>query len=226
MISASGAFQPRLEILPAAQLCLWDELASVPSHFTLYGGTAIALHLGHPESVDFDFFSRLAFDPDRLLSGLSFLAGCDVIQRQPGALTARVDRNGPVQVSFFATPHLGFIEPPVLAPDNGLRIARLTDLAGMKADVVQKRAEAKDYIDIDALMSAGITLPQALAAAKALQGPSFNPAITLKALAFFGDGNLAGLPAALKRRLQDAIRTVDLNRLPQMTVLRLPGEEH
>lgn len=92
--------------------------------------------------------------------------------------------------------------------------------------MVQKRAEARNDIDSDALMSAAMTLPQALAAAKALQGPSFNPAITLKELAFFGDGDLAGLPAALKRRLQDAIGTVDLNRLPQMTVLRLPGEEH
>jgi len=32
-------------------------LAGVPPHFILYGGTALALRLGHRESVDFDFFS-------------------------------------------------------------------------------------------------------------------------------------------------------------------------
>lgn len=219
VMSASSAFSPRLEILPAAQRRLWSELGHVPHEFTLYGGTAIALHLGHRESVDFDFFGRKHFDPDRLLSSVAFLSPAEVIQRQADALTVRVDRDGPVLVSFFATPQLGRIDRPVIAPENDLKIASLIDLAGMKADVVQKRAEAKDYLDIDALIRGGITLPQALAAACALQGAAFNPQITLKALAYFGDGNLAALPEPLKLRLQDAVRSVDLNHLPPIAVL-------
>jgi hypothetical protein len=50
-------FLPQLHILPEPQRLLWQELHAVPSSFILYGGTAIALHLGHRESVDFDFFS-------------------------------------------------------------------------------------------------------------------------------------------------------------------------
>ena len=49
-------FIPRLDILPEPQRRLWDELATVPAEFVLYGGTAIALHLGHRQSEDFDFF--------------------------------------------------------------------------------------------------------------------------------------------------------------------------
>jgi hypothetical protein len=52
----TALFQPKLEFLPATQRCLWDELDTVPEEFVLYGGTAIALHLGHRESVDYDFF--------------------------------------------------------------------------------------------------------------------------------------------------------------------------
>ena len=48
-------FQPRLDILPASQRTLWPELDATPDHFTLYGGTALALRLGHRQSVDFDF---------------------------------------------------------------------------------------------------------------------------------------------------------------------------
>jgi hypothetical protein len=48
-------FSPRTDILPAAQLRLWRELSAVPDEFVLYGGTAIALHLGHRTSVDFFF---------------------------------------------------------------------------------------------------------------------------------------------------------------------------
>jgi len=64
-----------------------------------------------------------------------------------------------------------------------LRIAGLLDLAGTKAAVVQKRAEARDYIDIDALIHCGnIGLPYALSAAKWIYGSQFNPELTLKSL--------------------------------------------
>src|ERR1700689_1890447 len=51
-------FNPRLDILPAAQLRLWFELSAVPEEFVLYRGTALALPLGHRTSIDFDFFSQ------------------------------------------------------------------------------------------------------------------------------------------------------------------------
>jgi hypothetical protein len=94
----------------------------------------------------------------------------------------------------------------------------MIDLAGTKASVVQVRAEAKDYLDIDALMRLGnISLPTALSAAQMIYGPSFNPEITLKALSYFDDGNLRELPDELKQRLAMAAREVDLDRLPGLT---------
>lgn len=57
-------FNPNLSILPPPQLQLWPELDATPEAFTLYGGTALALRLGHRASVDFDFFSNQPFDPD------------------------------------------------------------------------------------------------------------------------------------------------------------------
>jgi hypothetical protein len=109
---------------------------------------------------------------------------------------------------------------PHIAPDNGLQVAALLDLAGTKAFVVQGRAEAKDYADIDAILRDGrIDLPTALASAKAIYS-QFNPQITLKALSFFNEGNLRRLPKATKDRLAKAVREVDLDRLP--TIARAP----
>ena len=54
----SNEFSPRLDILPPPQISLWPELGQVPADFALYGGTALALHLGDRESIDFDFFYR------------------------------------------------------------------------------------------------------------------------------------------------------------------------
>jgi hypothetical protein len=54
------SFEPRLDILPESQRKVWPQLDDVPSHFVLYGGTGIALQLGHRNSEDFDFSPRRA----------------------------------------------------------------------------------------------------------------------------------------------------------------------
>jgi hypothetical protein len=132
----------------------------------------------------------------------------------PNTLTCLVDRSGPVKVSFFGLPHLQHIEAPEVAGDNGLKVASLIDLAGTKAAVVQQRAEAKDYVDLDAIMTAGIGLPLALSAAQCIYGPAFNPQITLKALSYFDDGDLRKLPDDMKRRIVAAVAGTDLGQLP------------
>ena len=71
-------FVPRLDILPNAQRRLWNELVAVPPEFVLYGGTAIALHLGHRRSVDFDFFVNRPFDPAKLAAELPFMKGATI----------------------------------------------------------------------------------------------------------------------------------------------------
>jgi hypothetical protein len=210
-------FAPRVDILPPPQRRLWDELAAVPPEFVLYGGTAIALHLGHRQSVDFDFFGNRPLDSTHLAPAVPFLAGATVTQREPNTFSCLVDRGGIVKLSFFGPPGIPRLLPPLVAPDNGLQVASLLDLAGMKASVVQVRAEAKDYLDIDAMLTSGrIDLPTALAAARAIYGAAFNPLATLKALTYFEDGNVTTLPRAVKDRLVAASRAVDPARLPKL----------
>ena len=212
-------FSPRLDILPPPQRLLWDELAEVPPEFVLYGGTAVALLLGHRQSVDFDFFGNRPLDPTQLALAIPFLSGASITQREPNTLSCSVTRGGQIKLSFFGLPGLPRLQPPLVAPDNGLQIASLLDLAGTKASVVQMRAEAKDYIDIDAMLTDGrIDLPAALAGARAIYGAQFNPQITLKALSYFEDGNVKALPDAMKRRLARAAAAVDLDRLPVLAV--------
>ena len=214
------SFAPRLDILPPPQRRLWDELAEVPPEFVLYGGTALALQLGHRESVDFDFFSERPLDVGRLAPAAPFLETATVTQREPNALSCIVDRGGAVKLSFFGLPWLTHLSPPLVAPDNGLQIASLLDIAAAKASVVQQRAEAKDYLDIDALLMAGLALPTVLAAGRAVHGAQFNPQSTLKALSYFEDGNLRRLPESVKDRLRRAVRDVDLDRLPALRAVQ------
>jgi hypothetical protein len=216
-VTPEREFKPHVEVLPPAQQRLWEELSAVPEEFTLYGGTALALHLGHRKSVDFDFFGSRKLDVRELEGRIPFLAGAKVVKRAENTLSAMVERRGRVLVSFFGVPALPRLAAPHIVKTNGLRVASLLDLAGTKASVVQVRAEAKDYIDLDALFSSGKSdLSLALAAAQKLYGSSFNPEVTLKALSYFEDGNLRGLPEPVKNRLATAAREVDLERLPRI----------
>jgi hypothetical protein len=109
-----------------------------------------------------------------------------------------------------------------MAEHNGLKIASLIDIAGTKAAVVQQRAQARDYIDIDALIAQGIDLPTHLAAARIIYGSHFAPTPTLKALAYFGDGDLSSLPNDVKDRLMRAANAVDPLRLPSLDHTETP----
>ena len=214
----SEPITPRLTSLPAPQRRLWAELGATPPEFVLYGGTAIALHLGHRVSVDFDFFSTHAFDPTQLSVNIAYLEGAEIQRQAPNTLTCLVHRKGPVSVSYSGLPRLRRLRPPHVASDTGLRIASLLDLAATKAHAVQGRAEAKDYVDIDRLITHGnLDLPTILAAAGAALGAGFNPMPTLKALAYFDDPGLRTLPASTRKRLAQAVRQVNPADLPLIT---------
>lgn len=188
----------------------------MPGAFVLYGGTAIALQLGHRQSADFHFFGNRAFDPTALIASMAFLAQAVIARQERNALSVTVDRGGTVRLSFHGLPGLVRVAPPLMARDNGLKVAALIDLAATKALVVQQRAEARDYLDLDAIIEeGGIDLASILAAARTIYAARFDPLITLKALSYFEDGTLPRLPVPVKDRLARAAREIDLDRLPE-----------
>lgn len=213
--------RPHLETLPAPQRALWGELVAIPQGFVLYGGTALALHLGHRVSEDFDFFANRDFLPDALEREIPFLRESQRLQSAPNTLVSLVDRGGPVKVSFFGGLSLRRIHDPETAGGTGVLVASLLDLAATKVKVVQDRAETKDYIDIARLLDEGIDLAPALGAARAVYGTSFNPLLSLKALCYFADGDLRSLPAKIQARLSSAVEQVDPSHLPDFQPL--PG---
>jgi len=209
-------FSPRLNILPSSQRALWKELKATPKHFVLYGGTALALRLGHRVSEDLDFFTNASFDPQDLAERIPYLRDGKVTLARENTLTVLLDRSGPVSVSFFGGLGLKRVSSPDTANDNAVQVASLLDVAGCKMAVVQSRAEGKDYRDIAALLENGITLQQALAAAKAIYGDQFEPRTTLRALSYFADGDLPKLPASMQNALRSAAAGVKLDELPML----------
>ena len=140
-----------------------------------------------------------------------------VLQNASQTLTVAVDRNGRVHLSFFGGLTLGRVGEPEITQDGGLLVASLLDLAGTKAATVTQRAEAKDYLDLIALMQNGVTLGQAMAAAKAIYGGQYNELLTLKSLTYFGDGDLHRLSAEQKAFLAGQVAEQSNRELPNVS---------
>ncbi len=214
-------FKPNLSILPRPQKQLWVELRDTPKTFVLYGGTALALRLGHRQSEDFDFFSNKSFQPTSLRTSIPYLKHAEMTQFQENTLTAIVDRNGPVKLSFFGSLGIQRVHDPDIAEENGVQIASLLDLLASKLKTIHLRAEMKDYRDIVAMFDAGLSLAEGLAAAAGIYGKEFNGALSLKALTFFQDGDLPSLTPAVQKRLLEAATSVNLKELP--LIMARPG---
>jgi hypothetical protein len=205
-------FRPKMDVLPTPQRFMWPQLGTVPRNFVLYGGTALALRLGHRQSVDFDFFCNEAFAPEQLFAAMNLPRDSRVDQRGDNTLSVFVHE---VNLSFFGDVRMNRVHDPDVA-DNGLQVASLLDLIATKLKTIQQRAEAKDYQDLAAALRAGTKLEEALAAAIAVFGPKFNAIATLKALTYFEDGDLRTVPANLQKQLETAASAVDADALPEL----------
>jgi hypothetical protein len=153
------------------------------------------------------FFFRAATIP--------FVKEAEILQSGPNTLTCRIDRGGPVTISLFGNLSFGQLAAPDLVAPAGVKVASLADLMATKLKTVFQRSESKDYIDIATMIRAGISLDKGLAGAIALFGPNFNPALPLKALTYFGDGDLGLVLPETREYLIAAVKQV--HEFPKVT---------
>ncbi|OJU16400.1 MAG: hypothetical protein BGN84_13150 [Afipia sp. 62-7] len=215
-------FDPQIKILPKAQQELWSLLKPASSlSFVLYGGTAVALHLGHRISIDFDFFRSESLDKKELEISLPFVERATVIQEGKDTLVVSVAMpSGLVKVSFFGGMKLGRVNDPLQTQDEVLIVASLEDLLATKLKAIIDRAEAKDYRDIAEMISSGVSLDRGLAAFSEMF--KRDVALPLKAIGFFKDGDLPSLSENDRQLLRNARDGVeDIPRL-QLTSRLLP----
>lgn len=215
-------FKPRMDILPDAQKKLWPDLRpACKLGLVLYGGTAIALRLGHRPSVDFDFFTEKPLDKTVLHEALPFLRQSTVLQDELNAFTVLVPcgitKDQHVKVSFFGTIGFGRVGAPEITDDGILLVATLDDLMATKVKVILQRIEAKDYRDIAAMVKAGVSLQKGLAAACEMYGHTFQPSESLKAMTYFKGGDLETLSQDEKETLINAASAV--RELPEIRIL-------
>ena len=167
--------QKRIDILPFFE--------SFKNNFYLAGGTALALQLGHRDSVDFDFFTEEDINTKILFDKIKeVFKGRNVkkVQEEKNTLTVVVDNN--VKISFFTYKYP--LLDKLIIEDN-FRLASVRDIACMKLSAIVSRSTMKDYVDLYFIL-------QTMTLANLLKGitkkfPELDINLVLKSLVYFDD---------------------------------------
>jgi hypothetical protein len=184
------------EILPAEQRELLRRLGPVAHDlgFHLGGGTAVALHLGHRQSLDLDWFTgQEVEDPLELAQDIrSRDVQLTVDSTHRGTLHGFV---GGVRVTFLVSryPLLG---PPRGCPEFGCALLALEDLAAMKLLAIAQRGAKKDFLDVYALGQHGLSL-EAMLASYAKKYAVHDVSRVLYSLCYFDDADSQPMPRML-----------------------------
>jgi hypothetical protein len=130
--------------------CQFPELSS----FSLVGGTALSLQIGHRKSDDLDFFTDRSFDIVELKNAiLNYnLKVVFLKETRQGIsfslpLPNTADDTRKLDIYNWA---VKFIRPAI--QKDGVRLASLEDIAAFKFDAICHRKEKKDYVDIAVLL--------------------------------------------------------------------------
>jgi hypothetical protein len=181
----------------------------------LAGGVAAAVALGHRTSLDLDLFVPGDFDADRLAERLAAsLPEARIVGRARGTL--HLELGGvPTSILSYRYPLLA---QPLVRAGLAVPVASEDDLVCMKLSAIAGRGAAKDFWDLDRLLSHGAaagSLDQALQLFARKFG-SEDVGHVVRSLAYFGDADAAPLPLGLdgaawgdiKRRIVERVRAL------------------
>ncbi len=172
------------EILTETQVKLLPVVKLFSTDFGLVGGTAIAFHLGHRESIDYDLFTFDEFENQKIRRKISRTAKIDAIFRdETGQFTLAIDK---VRFTFFQYPYeIDFSE----SFEGIIKLPDLLTLAAMKAFALGRRAKWKDYVDLYFILKNNHTVAEITAKGVEVFGNEFNEKLFRTQLAYFEDIN-------------------------------------
>jgi hypothetical protein len=203
------------EVLPAEQRDVLCQLGPVAHDLGFYlgGGTAVAIHLGHRQSLDLDWFTGQGIgDPLELAKDVQS-RGVDLQATSTHRRTLHGAAAG-VRVSFLESRYL-LLSPPITCPEFGCEIASVEDLSAMKLLAVTQRGTKKDFVDVHALVQHGLSLSTMLECYRKKFSLD-DIARVVFSLCYFDDAEPAPMPKMLvktkweevKRSLQQGVKAI------------------
>lgn len=171
------------EIFSENQLELLPLVKQFEREFFLVGGTAIALHIGHRRSIDFDLFKYTPFNAKKIVSKISDSGyqNTTITRRVTEQLNITIHN---VKFTFFQFP---FEIKAKVKFENILKLPELLDLAAMKAYALGRRSKWKDYVDLYFILKYHYTLDEISKKATEIFGQLFAEKLFRAQLSYFKD---------------------------------------
>lgn len=169
-----------LEILSKEQIDLLPLISQFKREYYLVGGTAIALHIGHRESIDFDLFKfsnlrKSDIYKKVIVSKFGYKFGYENYEQ----LNLIIHK---VKFTFFSFPH----KIPTNATLNGvIKMPDLLTLAAMKAFALGRRAKWKGYLDLYFILKDFYSVKEVSDMGKTLFGEMFSEKLFKMQLGYF-----------------------------------------
>jgi len=170
------------EILTKEQTELLPVISSFSKDFGLVGGTAIALHIGHRESIDFDMFSFKNFGNLRIRNKINEKIKIDnIIVDKLGEFTILIKG---VKLTFFHYPfNIKFNE----SFGYNIKIPDILTLGAMKAYALGRRPKWKDYVDLYFIIKDFHPVKEIAEKSKKIFNNEFNERMFRNQLSYFDD---------------------------------------
>jgi len=150
--------------------------------FYLVGGTAIALHIGHRRSIDFDLFKYSPIKVNSIIQTISSFGSEYVITRR---VTEQLNLTiNDVKFTFYQYP---FKINATEKFEDILRLPNLLDLAALKAYAMGRRSKWKDYVDIYFILKDHFSVQQISERTSELFGQLFSEKLFRAQLSYFDD---------------------------------------
>jgi len=170
------------EVLNNNQIELLPLIKQFKHEFYLVGGTAIALHLGHRRSIDFDLFKPGSLNLNRILNKIS--AG-----NYPYFITRRVEEQLNLVINDVK---FTFLEYPYNIDANCkfegfIRLPELLELAAMKAFALGRRSKWKDYIDLYYILKDHLSIEEIIQKARNVYSDLFSEKLFRAQICYFND---------------------------------------
>lgn len=171
------------DILDKKRIGILPFLKHFKNDFYLAGGTALALQIGHRDSIDFDFFGPKDIDTKKLFEEITrIFENHKIVKIQEDKNTLTVLINNDIKLSFFGYKY-NLINKTI--EDENMRLASMEDIGCMKLSAITSRANNKDYIDLYYILQK-IDLKELLKKAGE-KFPDLDKNLILKSLVYFED---------------------------------------
>ena len=147
--AGEGPRPSRVDALDPATAAAWLAIRRMPQGLVLYGGTAVALYLGHRGSRDLDFVTKDGYVTPETMGEIE---GLEVVEAHGGPGMADGTVKGPAGKVRITMMEAGWMVPlPVREPvfdGAGRAVAHPIDLLAAKMTACVNREKWEDYVDL------------------------------------------------------------------------------